>query len=112
MALGGTLAPAEPDARRVAPTLVRHAQRFLPSLHEGQAGAVRTCARPQSFDGRPLIGFVPGIQGLVVAAGNGAWGISTGPATGRLAANVVLAGSDAGVPEELRARRFGVVAQG
>jgi len=112
MALGGTLAPAEPDAHRVAPTLVRHAQRFLPSLHEGQAGAVRTCARPQAFDGRPLIGFVPGIEGLVVAAGNGAWGISTGPATGRLAADVVLAGSDAGVPGELRAGRFGSASRG
>ena len=108
-ALGGTLAPVEPDAHRVAPTLVEHAHRFLPSIHAGQMGAVRACARPQSADGRPLIGFVAGIERLVVAAGNGAWGISTGPATARLDADAVLAGTDAGVPPELLARRFGGV---
>ena len=70
-------------------------------------GAVRACARPQSMDGRPLIGVVPGIERLVVAAGNGAWGISTGPATARLAAGAVLAGHDSDVPSELLARRFG-----
>ena len=72
-------------------------------------GALRTCARPQSFDGRPLVGFVPGIERLVVAAGNGAWGISTGPATARIAADAVVAGHDAGVPATLRADRFGGV---
>ena len=42
-------------------------------------GRHRVCARPQSLDGRPLVGRVPGIDGLWVAAGHGPWGISTGP---------------------------------
>lgn len=107
MSLGGTLAPIEPDPVRVAPTLVEHASRFLPSIRGASLGAVRACVRPQSADGRPLIGLLPGIERLVVAAGNGAWGISTGPATARLAANVVLVGTDAAVPPELVASRFG-----
>ena len=108
MSLGGTLAAVEPDPVRVAPTLVDHARRFLPALDERQMGAIRACARPQSFDGRPLIGLVPGIERLVIAAGNGAWGISTGPATARLAADVVLRGTDSAVPAALSAARAGV----
>ena len=107
VSLGGTLAAVEPDPVRVAPTLVDHARRFLPALDERQMGAIRACARPQSFDGRPLIGLVPGIERLVIAAGNGAWGISTGPATARLAADVVLTSSDSAVPAALSAARAG-----
>ena len=43
-------------------------------------------------------------EGLWVAAGHGPWGISTGAATGRLAAEVVL--GRARVPAELSATRF------
>jgi glycine/D-amino acid oxidase-like deaminating enzyme len=42
------------------------------------------------LDGRPLIGAVPGFDGLWIAAGHGPWGISTGPASGRLLADLVL----------------------
>ena len=51
---------------------------------------LRSCARPVALDGRPLVGAVPGVAGLFVAAGNGPWGISTGPATARLIADLVL----------------------
>ena len=34
-------------------------------------GAVRTCARPVSIDGRPLIGAVPGLPGAFIVAGHG-----------------------------------------
>ena len=105
-AVGGTLAPLEPEAGRVAPTLVEHALPFLPGLGAGRMGAIRACARPQSIDGRPLIGRVPGIDRLIVAAGNGGWGISTGPATARLAADAIVLETDGGIPPELRADRF------
>jgi glycine/D-amino acid oxidase-like deaminating enzyme len=45
-----------------------------------------------------------GTDGLWVAAGHGPWGISTGPATGRLAADALL--GRASVPPELSAARF------
>ena len=68
--------------------------------------ATRACARPQSVDGRPLTGSVPGVVGLYLAAGNGPWGISCGPATARLAVDAILAGSDEPVPPDLRVVRM------
>jgi glycine/D-amino acid oxidase-like deaminating enzyme len=62
------------------------------------------CARPQSIDGRPLIGPVGGIAGLYVCAGHGPWGISTGPASAAIAARAVLDGTIP--PPELAAARI------
>jgi glycine/D-amino acid oxidase-like deaminating enzyme len=63
------------------------------------------CARPQSVDGRPLVGRVPELDGLWVAAGHGPWGISTGPASGRLVADL-LDGRVSGPPPALDPDRF------
>ncbi|MFN8630611.1 MAG: FAD-dependent oxidoreductase [Chloroflexota bacterium] len=52
-------------------------QRFLV---DAPIRGVRCCPRPLSADGRPLIGFVPGVRG-VGRQGHGPWGISTGPAS-------------------------------
>jgi glycine/D-amino acid oxidase-like deaminating enzyme len=65
---------------------------------------VRACARPQSFDGRPLLGPVPGIERLYVAAGHGPWGISTAPASARLVADAMLHPGTA-IPEALDVAR-------
>ena len=51
---------------------------------------VRACARPVAFDGRPLIGMVPAVDGLFVCAGHGPWGISTGPASARIVVDEIL----------------------
>jgi len=58
-----------------------------------------------SLDGRPLVGRVPGIDGLWVAAGHGPWGISTGPASGRLIADL-MDGRVEAPPPALDPRRF------
>jgi D-amino-acid dehydrogenase len=63
----------------------------------------RACARPQSLDGLPLVGPLAGIEGLWMAAGHGPWGMSTGPATGRLVADALLGRDE--VPSELAAAR-------
>jgi len=89
-ALGSTFLPFEPDPGAMVPLLVDHGSRFVPAIASARIGASRACARPQSFDGRPLLGRVPGIDGLWIAAGHGPWGISTGPAGGRLVADLVL----------------------
>jgi D-amino-acid dehydrogenase len=104
-AIGNVLSPDEPDPARLAPRLVEHARRFLPSLDDAWVRGTRVCPRPGSFDGRPLIGGLPFAGRLTVAAGNGAWGISTGPATGRLAARAILAGDESPIPSSLRAAR-------
>ena len=87
--LGSTFLTEEPAPDALLPSLVRRGSRFVPAIADAALGAPRRCARPLSLDGRPLIGAVPGIAGLWVAAGHGPWGISTGPASGRLIADVV-----------------------
>jgi D-amino-acid dehydrogenase len=46
--------------------------------------------RPVSADGAPIIGLVPDIDGLVVATGLGAHGLTLGPVVGAIAARIAL----------------------
>ena len=87
-ALGSTFLDREPDPDAFVPGLLGRGRAFVPAL--GEAVSVRACARPQCFDGRPLLGAVPGRGRLFVAAGHGPWGISTGPASARLVADAIL----------------------
>ena len=50
--------------------------------------------RPMSMDGLPIVGPVPGVEGLVLATGHGMLGLTLGPITGEIVASQVLAGSD------------------
>ena len=104
--LGSTFLEDEPDAAALVPAMVRRGARFVPALADAPIGAPRLCARPQSLDGRPLVGRVPGVEGLWVAAGHGPWGISTGPASGRLIADLID-GRLAAPPAALDPARFG-----
>ena len=88
--LGSTFLPSEPDAAAVAPVLRERGGRFVPALATAPIGAVRACARPLSADGNPLLGRAPGRDGVFVAAGHGLWGISLGPASARIVADLVL----------------------
>jgi D-amino-acid dehydrogenase len=67
------------------------------------------CARPLSRDDRPLIGPVPGVDGLWIAAGHGPWGISTGPAAAPLLVDLLDA-RVAAPPAALAPDRFGPIA--
>ena len=102
--LGSTFFDEEPDAAAIAPDLVAHGARFVPAVGAAQVRGVRACARPLSFDGRPLVGPVPGVEGLWVAAGHGPWGISTGPASARQLATALLGGP---LPAATDPARFG-----
>ena len=82
--------------------------RFVPAVADAPIRGTRACARPQSLDGRPLIGAVPGAPGLFICAGHGAWGISTGPASARLITDEIL-GRSPHVPVELDPGRFGAI---
>jgi D-hydroxyproline dehydrogenase subunit beta len=107
--LGSTFLPAEPDPDALVPSLVHRGSRFVPAIGDAVAGPPRLCARPLSLDGRPLIGQVPGVNGLWIAAGHGPWGISTGAASGRLVADL-MCGRVVAPPRELDPTRFGVPA--
>jgi glycine/D-amino acid oxidase-like deaminating enzyme len=104
--LGATRAATTPDEPRVGEAVRARAARFLPIVASASVTAVRACARPVTADGRPLLGPVPGIEGLHIAAGHGPYGISLGPASGRITADAILGRSD--VPAAFRADRAAV----
>lgn len=104
--LGSTFLPDEPDAAALVPAIAAHGARFVPAIAGARLGAVRACARPLSLDGRPLVGAVPGLDGLWIAAGHGPWGISTGPASGRLVADLID-GTVGAPPAAFDPARFG-----
>ncbi|TME34486.1 MAG: FAD-binding oxidoreductase [Chloroflexi bacterium] len=104
--IGSTFLAFEPDPRAMAPLLVERGKRFLPGLRDTRIVATRACARPQSLDGRPLVGEVAGMQGLFLAAGHGPWGISSGPASARLVVDAMLGGDASVIPDGLNVRRF------
>lgn len=103
--VGSTFLTEEPDPGSVGPILLHRADRFVPGLHAAGIDELRACARPQSLDGRPLVGLVAGYRNLYIAAGHGPWGISTGPATAGLVADLVL-GRPTAIPPELDPARF------
>jgi glycine/D-amino acid oxidase-like deaminating enzyme len=104
VSVGSTFLAEEPDAASWAGRLRRAGERFVPALARARVERARACARPQSLDGRPLVGPAGEIHNLWIAAGHGPWGISTGPATARLAADALLGRAE--VPAELSASRF------
>jgi len=107
--VGSTFLPEQPDPVEVAPSLVERGTRFVPALAGSQVVSARACARPGSADGRPLLGPLPDVEGLFVAAGHGPWGVSLGPGSARLVADAVL-GRPAAIAPELAAARFGPAA--
>jgi glycine/D-amino acid oxidase-like deaminating enzyme len=103
VSVGSTFLDDEPDPLAWIPEICRRAERFVPALAGARVNGARACARPVSPDGRPLVGEV-GAEGLWVAAGHGPWGISTGPATARLAVDALLGREKP--PSALLASRF------
>jgi glycine/D-amino acid oxidase-like deaminating enzyme len=107
--LGSTFLDAAPDAKSYVLALRERGARYVPAIADADVRGVRACARPVSLDGRPLVGPVPGLGRAFIAAGNGPWGISTGPGTARLLADLIL-GIVPGPPAALDPARFGTVA--
>ncbi|GGM45546.1 oxidoreductase [Longimycelium tulufanense] len=61
-----------------------------PGLAEATLAEMRVGFRPASRDGLPLLGPLSGLGGLVVATGLGAGGLTLGPITGEVAADLAL----------------------
>jgi len=97
--LGSSAHRAEPDAAAVAGRLAALAERFVGPV--AAVAAPRACPRPHSPDGLPRVGRVS--EGRYVCAGHGAWGISFGAATARMAADAILGRGDP--PPELDPNR-------
>ena len=105
-AVGSTFLEDEPDLRDWEVPILQRAAEFVPAVADAAIRGVRSCARPATADGRPLLGRVPGVDGLYMATGHGPWGISTGPASGRLVADLVV-GRPVDIPPEIDAARAG-----
>ena len=105
-AVGSTFTPDEPDAAAIAPVLLERGARFVPALADAPIEHLRACARPRSVDGRPLLGPVPGLDGVHLITGHGPWGISLGPGSAQAVVKGVL-GDGAAIAPELAAARFG-----
>jgi glycine/D-amino acid oxidase-like deaminating enzyme len=101
--VGSTFAPDEPDAAAIAPLLLERGARYVPALRDAEIEGVRACARPLSVDGRPLLGEID--EGVYLLTGHGPWGISLGPGSAQLVAELVL-GRRAEIAPELAAARF------
>ena len=104
--LGSSFSTAQPDPQAVGRRLQERADRFVGAVDVTSA---RACPRPQTADGLPLVGRLD--ERTTVCAGHGAWGISIGPATARLAAGLVLDPAQR-PPAHLDARRFRGPAEG
>ncbi len=86
--------------------VLEQALAVAPGLATATYLETRVGFRPMSPDGRPLLGPVPGVEGLVVATGLGPNGLTMGPYAGAVAALVALGeppGVDLGPVNPLRA---------
>jgi D-amino-acid dehydrogenase len=76
--------------------VLNNALSVAPGLSQGTLLETRVGLRPVGPDIRPLLGPVRGVDGLVVATGLGATGLTMGPLAGAVAARAAL-----GLPPEV-----------
>jgi D-amino-acid dehydrogenase len=83
------------------------ALRIAPGLSRAGFREIRVGLRPASPDGVPILGAVPGVDGLYLATGHGPSGLQLGPYSGTLVADLAL-GRDVSIDlHPFRADRFG-----
>jgi D-amino-acid dehydrogenase len=102
---------AEFAARDAPPTPVQFdrvlpAARELFALGEPVEAVPWMGARPCFADSRPVIGRAPGSRGLWLAYGHAHWGLTLGPATGRLMAEMMTGATPFCDPKPYGAERF------
>jgi D-amino-acid dehydrogenase len=92
LALGATVEDVGFDPRPTASglrQLFSEGLRLCPGLADATFLEVRVGLRPTSDDDLPLLGPLPGHDGVVVASGHGANGLLLGPVSGRVVADLV-----------------------
>ena len=103
---------AEFAARDAPPTPVQ-LDRLLPAakglfpLGEPVEASPWMGSRPCFADSRPVIGRAPGQAGLWLACGHAHWGLTLGPVTGRLLADMMTGATPFCDPKPYGAERFG-----
>ena len=79
--------------------LLRRAIDVLPDLERAELVQQLAGSRPLSPDSKPIIGPVPGWEGVLLATGHTTKGIHLGPVTGRIIADYVCRGSTEAVSD-------------
>jgi D-amino-acid dehydrogenase len=74
--------------------LTRAAREVFPGLGAARPRSEWCGLRPMSVDGLPIVGALGGVDGLSVATGHGMLGLTLGPVTGEMIANLLLHGGD------------------
>jgi D-amino-acid dehydrogenase len=93
--------------RKRIDAIVRSSAAFLKDWEPEEIELEWAGLRPYPSDGLPVIGPVPGRrEGLYVATGHGRMGITLGPITGKLLAQIVLEGVAPRELEPFRIERF------
>lgn len=86
--------------------LTRAARRYFPEMGDHPAESEWCGLRPVSSDGLPVVGPIPGLDGVVVATGHGMLGLTLGPVTGSLVAEWLLDGGPEPLYRALSPERF------
>ena len=73
--------------------LLQRAMEVFPDIERAELIQQLAGSRPLSADKMPIIGKVPGWQGVMLATGHTTKGIHLGPITGKIIANTILGGS-------------------
>lgn len=92
------------DERRAGP-IRRHAELYC---GEERVAPIQTWAglRPASPDGLPLVGGLPGMDNVWVASGHGMLGVTMGPITGHIIADLIGGKTPSFDPAPFRVDRF------
>jgi D-amino-acid dehydrogenase len=85
--------------------LMPHARELFP-LGEPNEAEPWLGRRPNMPDSLPVLGRAPGQAGLWLAFGHGHWGLTLGPVTGRLIAEMITGATPFADPQPYRAERF------
>jgi D-amino-acid dehydrogenase len=70
--------------------VLSEALRVAPGLAEASIADIRVGLRPATPDSLPVLGAVPGVRNVYIAAGHGATGLQLGPYSGKLMADLLL----------------------
>ena len=86
--------------------LTRAANLYLTGVGDVESRSEWCGLRPCTPDGLPIVGPVPGCEGLFIAMGHAMLGLTLGPITGKLVAEMVLDGAPSRNIDALRVNRF------
>ena len=86
--------------------LVDEIAEYVPILKDAPVGVHRGGIPTMTPDGYPILGAVPGLDGLFVASGCCVGGLSLSPAAGRALADLIVLGSSAPDLSPLSVERF------